>query len=169
MLCNSGEITAITEQRREPKRRNGARMWACCLLNRTCNPRRLSQEQWTVVSSMFSTTTRLFANCLCNSHRNQRTQMPACTILNQYAVGCICQLNTHTHKICMSRTMFNAMATLHTVHMPNLGLHLGHGNILPGWQQAPRYPHIFDGSGESSCAWCTYVVPARSTVAAPTC
>ena len=40
--------------------------------------------------------------------------------------------------ICMPRTTFDAMATLHMIHMPDLGLHLGRGNVLPGLEQAPR-------------------------------
>ena len=37
----------------------------------------------------------------------------------------------------MPRTKFKPMNTLHAIHVAELSLHLGHGDILPCWKQAP--------------------------------
>ena len=107
------------------------------MLNPTCNPRLLSHELWTVVSFMLSTTTGFLVNCLCNNHRSQRIQMLACTTRRTHVPARSSHWNVWLHRTCTPRTTLQHMNTPYAIHVPDLSLHLRHGDSLSCWKQAP--------------------------------
>ena len=107
------------------------------MLNPTCNPRRLSHELWTVVSSMLSTTTGFPVNFFCNNQRSQRIQMLACTTRRKHVPACSCQWSAWLHKPYTPCTTLQYMNTPCATHVPDLSFHLRHGDVLTRWKQAP--------------------------------